>query len=639
MPPISQSHQFCPPVSFFHGGIGAGKSSIARLIDYCLGASDFERTSAINKELVSTELAAQIEHYNVIFERSAQDTSHVQVTWTNQSGEQGSVLAPLKAATTPIWGDSVFNFTDLIFHLFGVTPIKVRRSKTEQDSPMIRLSFRDMMWYCYLEQAGLDSTFFRLKEPILMAKSRDVLRFVVGYYTERLQDLELQLDQAMSERATNVATSEQIRSFLQQFGYGTEAEIRAEIDEVNRRLEAARREQAQVREGYSQNTHFVDQLRDQLRKMSDRLDQEEQTFADLKQRVTEHAALKAELVTARFKLARTEVASSVLSGVKFERCPACGAKVDLPDQSDPTSCPLCRKHPEKVEEPSSSQEESIKRDLDARMEELSESIERAKKAVRRQQSRVDQLRQEKAQLDRRLVEELRDYDSAFVAQTREVDREVATMEERVRNLERLQKLPEAIERLLCDADQLRADEERIRREIQEERAGLTDAHTVIQDLEKAFLESLIAVGMPGVADDDKVIIDRRTWIPAILEAGIEDQAWDFYSTGSGGKKTLLNVCYALALHKVAVERNRPLPTFLIIDTPMKNIGEDVNRDVFVSFYRHLYGLVRGPLQNTQIIIIDKEFIAPDPVDIELVERYMTPDEDEHPPLITYYRGP
>lgn len=273
------------------------------------------------------------------------------------------------------------------------------------------------------------------------------------------------------------------------------------------------------------------------------------------------------------------------------------------------------------------------------MEELSESIERAKKAVRRQQSGVDQLRQEKVQLDRRLVEELRDYDSAFVAQTRKVDREVATLEERVRNLERLQKLPEAIERLLRDADQLRADEERIRREIQEERAGLTDPHTVIQDLEKAFLESLIAVGVPGVAEDDKVIIDRRTWIPAILEAGIEDQAWDFYSTGSGGKKTLLNVCYALALHKVAVDRNRPLPTFLIIDTPMKNIGEGVNRDVFVSFYRHLYGLVHGPLQNTQIIIIDKEFITPDPVDIELEERYMTPDDDEHPPLITYYRGP
>jgi DNA repair exonuclease SbcCD ATPase subunit len=629
---------FARQVSFFHGGIGAGKSSIARLIDYCLGG-DIERTSAIKKEFVSVELAAQIESHEVLFERGAQDASHVRVTWTSADGEQASVLAPFKANPSPIWGGNIFNFSDLVFHLFGVTPIKVRKSKSEEGSPMIRLSFRDMIWYCYLEQAHLDSSFYRLQEPIVMAKSRDVMRFVAGYYTERLQDLELQLDRVTSGRAAKIATSEQIRTFLKQFGYGSEADIRAALDTVNQEFTNAKLEQEKTREAYSENTHFVDQLRQQLREMSERLDQEEQAYADQRQRVSEFQALKAELVTARFKLARMEAATAVLSGVVFERCPACGIKVEPPDSKPLSACHLCHKLPEPAEADDSPQQEAIRRDLNARMDELAESIERAKKAERRQLSRVDQLKKDKLELDARLVAGLRNYDSAFVAQSRDADRKVATLEERVKNLERLQKLPEAIEQLLREADQFKADEERIRREMQEERANLTDAHTVIRDIEAAFLNSLLAIGMPGVRPDDQVAIDRKTWIPAILEAGSEDQTWDFYSTGSGGKKTLFNVCYALALHKVAAERYRPLPTILIIDTPMKNIGEEVNRDVFVAFYRHLYALVRKSLKDTQIIIIDKEYIAPDPADIDLVERYMTPDKDEHPPLISYYRGP
>jgi hypothetical protein len=85
---------------------------------------------------------------------------------------------------------------------------------------------------------------------------------------------------------------------------------------------------------------------------------------------------------------------------------------------------------------------------------------------------------------------------------------------------------------------------------------------------------------------------------------------------------------------VAAEHKLKLPTFLMIDTPMKNIGEDVNRNIFDAFYRYLYSLVSNSLSKTQLIIIDKEFFEPD-TDLDVLEKYMTPDN----PLISYYRGP
>ena len=191
--------------------------------------------------------------------------------------------------------------------------------------------------------------------------------------------------------------------------------------------------------------------------------------------------------------------------------------------------------------------------------------------------------------------------------------------------------------MLREVDQSKAEEERIRREMDTERAGLTTAGEVIGDVEKAYLEALLKVGVPGVTPNDTVHINRRSWIPSIWEAGEEELAWSFFDTGSGGKKTLLNVCYALAVHQVAARRNLPLPTFLMIDTPMKNISEDVNKNIFEAFYRYLYEVAKTDLADSQVIIIDKEYVPP-PMGIEVVQRFMTPDQAEHPPLISYYRG-
>ena len=83
---------------------------------------------------------------------------------------------------------------------------------------------------------------------------------------------------------------------------------------------------------------------------------------------------------------------------------------------------------------------------------------------------------------------------------------------------------------------------------------------------------------------------------------------------------------------------RLLPRFLMVDTPMKNIGEDVNQELFVRFYRYLYELASTSLGGTQFVIVDKEFIEPAGASVDVIHRFMTPEDNDHPPLISYYRG-
>ncbi len=631
--------EFSPQVSFFHGQISAGKSSIARLVDFCLGGS-LEETPALTQELVSAELTASIGEHEVVLQREL-GSNQVQVMWRNREGETGRALAPLRAGPTsrPIWGEKVRNLSDLIFSLSGIEPMKVRRSKTDPDSPLIRLSFRDVMRYCYLDQAHLDSSFYRLEDPIRGPKSRDVMRFVVGYYTKALNRLEIELESVHQERASKVEAVRQIRSFLEQVGFGAEEEMQAGLDNARAEMGRAKAELEQVRSVRRTDTHFVDEVRRQARDAAERLGKEENALRDIEEKVNELNSLRAELVSSQFKLARSDTASSILSGASFERCPACGVNIRGREYEDEGACALCGRKAGQAGEISAPRTDVVRRDLQSRIGELDEAIGRHNRALARQQRTLSDAAAQKAALDRRLQEELADYDSAYVARSREAERRVATLEERIRLLEERARIAGTISELEAETDRLTGEENRLRREIEAEKGKLTNAGKFIEDIESAWLDALLAVRVPGVTAEDRVVLNLKTWAPSILSGGDEALQWGFQNAGSGGKKTLLNVCYALAVHKVASQNGLPLPCFLIIDTPMKNIGEDVNEGLFRGFYGYLYGLAQTELVDTQFIIIDKEFVPPEGEGIRLVERYMTPDDEEHPPLVPYYRGP
>jgi hypothetical protein len=281
--------------------------------------------------------------------------------------------------------------------------------------------------------------------------------------------------------------------------------------------------------------------------------------------------------------------------------------------------------------------EVLNRDLDSRIEDLDSSLKQHRRQIGRQERRLSGVLSEKTALDRRLSDELATYDSAFLSNAREAERTVASLEEQLRNLQRIARMPEALARLQQEIASLESKERSLRDQIAHEKQKLRAAEGIVTELEDTYRDILVDVGVPGVTRSDSIVIDRTTWVPTIYPGGTEEHGYDFYTAGSGGKKTLLNVCYALAIHKVAAERALPLPTFLIIDSPMKNIGKDVNKQTFLSLYRVLYGLSSSSLKSTQFIIIDNEFAAP-PLGIDVKDRYMTISDPAAPPLIPDYQG-
>jgi hypothetical protein len=161
-------------------------------------------------------------------------------------------------------------------------------------------------------------------------------------------------------------------------------------------------------------------------------------------------------------------------------------------------------------------------------------------------------------------------------------------------------------------------------------------HANIAAIAAEFKRVMLAVSFPGVSEEDQVVIDPRNWKPVVIHG---EQVWTFWDAGSGGKKTLFNVCYALAIHAVGLERDMPVPRLLIIDSPTKNISDDENPELVRSLYNQIYQLAEAQEgQRLQFLLIDSDLVEPEQELAGFSERRMAGEPDA-PSLIPYYVGP
>jgi len=626
---------FSESVTFLHGPMSTGKSTVARLVDYCLGGH-LEKTTALKQEFIAAELAFALGHYECTIERGKDDTQSVRLTWSGPAGEMDSVNAPLHPQENSLIDDAeVYNLSDAIFHLCGVSPIKVRQRRSDPDSPLIRLSFRDIWWYCYLDQTHLDSSFFRLDDPFRGRKSQDAMRFFTGLHSERLSQFEDELMRTIDEQRSKREAVKQIRLFMNRFELGSEFDIICQLGTAEQELVEAKRRRKELECNRSAQIHPTDLLRDELRGLSEEIEVLLQAISESTELIGEQRALRAELITTKIKAERVDRAKKIFEGVQYSRCPECGD--DLSDRSDnDVLCRLCGSKHTENSNLSSSELEALRRDLNERIDQITDSIKRREHELSRTKRHLDQAQKQKMSLDKQLQDELARYDSAFVESIRGTEWEIATLAERIAFLQRLQQMPQAINALEVEAGALQGKIDGLRTSIAEERNRLNAADKNIEAIAEEFKRIMISVSFPGVSDEDKVVINPRDWKPTVIHNDVE---WDFWEAGSGGKKTLFNVCYALAIHSAALERNMPVPGILIIDSPRKNISEDENPELVQSLYTEIYKLARAETDyGLQFLLIDSDLVEPSSELTGFSERRMAGEVD-FPSLIPYYTGP
>jgi hypothetical protein len=349
-----------------------------------------------------------------------------------------------------------------------------------------------------------------------------------------------------------------------------------------------------------------------------------------------------EIETLSLKFRRSHSARAVLSGVVFHTCPRCAQS--LADRSD-DNCYVCGQI-ERDSVVDSADDALVQKDIKSRTEELRDIIRRHDASLTQLQRDKEALELERRRIERERNETSQRFDSAYLSSVLANERERSALLQQADSLSAMVRFPQMLEALRQSVGEIVAKEVVLRARLKEAKEAAEKDATNINTLKELFLDCLVRSGVPGISANDTVEMATNSFLPELHSPGVADTTVASFATlSSGGKKTLFKCCFAIAMHRLAVQVGAPLPEMLIIDSPMKNISERENRDQFKGFYNLIYQLKADELKGTQFILIDKEYTPPQrDLKLRVSNRHMKPNDPshkgpaEHPPLIPYYFG-
>jgi hypothetical protein len=632
-------------VSYFWGQMGAGKTSIARLVDYCLGGS-IQLSPALQSEFVCATLSLKLKKGDLELERS-RDANLVVARWGSGDEAMQAAIPARDADGEVLPGTGVENLSDLIFWMSSLTPPRVRTSKLKTDSATKRLSIRNLLWYCYLDQDEIDSSFFHLDSSHQFSRldSLDVVRYIIGYHSEHVLILEGQLEELRVERTVTQASIESLARVLRDVGVESELDILGRVREFRElagKIESEISDQRRKSVGDRTTEHASDRLKSQAQRLSNEIASVDEAISDLmlaKDRDNRHLH---EIETLSLKFRRSHSARAILSGVVFHTCPRCTQI--LPERAD-DKCYVCgQQELDTVDD--SADDALVQRDIKSRTEELREVIRRHDASLTRLTRERETLELAKRRIERERNETSERFDSAYLSFMLTKERERSALLQQADSLEAMTRFPQMLEAQRQKVADIIGKEAGLRAGLKDAREAAEKDATNIDILRDLFLDCLVRSGVPGITANDTVEMSPRSFLPELHSAGVADTTVASFATlSSGGKKTLFKCCFAIAIHRLAVQVGAPLPDVLIIDSPMKNISERENREQFKGFYNLIYQLKADELANTQFILIDKEYTPPQrDLKLRVTNRHMKPNDSskendgQNPPLIPYYYG-
>jgi hypothetical protein len=502
---------------------------------------------------------------------------------------------------------------------------------------MHRIGFRDFYKFVYLDQDELDSSFFMLETPIRQEKSKDVLRYVLGLHSDQLIDLEIRLTDLRQKQRVIRESAKQIDEFLGRYGFNSEDDISKELSKLDSAIVEIDASLRTLTPTNTPSAYLSEEGSGQLVKLTKTIEEKQCAVRDVEEQLREQQALSSELLSLKFKVARSTTASRVLEGAEFSLCPACGSHLEK--STGPDACHLCHSSLSHADKPRELDAAVIERDLIDRIDDLDRSSKRLRRSLDRNTAEVANLIEMRAVLQKKFDAAKSSGESQYMQRVRDLESKRGGLEERRRFLKRVIAMPNELEARRKEADKMSEEIANVERLMAKEQEKFSEGRANVAALEENFLEIMHAIHFPGIDDEDSVRINTKTWMPYILPGGSEERAWTFSDAGSGGKKVLFKICFGLALHLAASRRRLSLPKLLIIDSTMKNITPDINRDVVAHFYKELYRLLSNELNEWQFIIVDQTYFAPDEsYGFDVFQRQFRKDDPNHPRLISYYKG-
>jgi hypothetical protein len=638
-------------LSIIAGAFSSGKTAVLEFIDYCLGASDHPRHHEVMRKVKTATVEVELSGAPYLIERSVGEASShafVRPGRLDDGGGPPAERRPIRPAGSP---DSLSSF--LLSHC-GLEGVLLREAPTQASSDTDPLSFRDLMWLCFLSNEQLASKNLLFENNSMKnIKLKQVVDVVFDVHDDRAAALGQRIKELETRLARARATYEAAQQLVDEQRLGGRMELEASRDRAGDELSAVEGALTVLDQRVRAATSFADDLRRRHREAASEARRVAASLRDRETQLRRMVPLRAQYAEDVAKLTMLAEAHQLFDPLRVRVCPACLSFLEAQMRIEDGSCSLCRSpvlaaiselnlgHTVSAADDASpnghlssaAADDDVPTDKTPEQGTSDDAFDVGRE-LRATKARLTELTRFVDELDAD-VPRLR----AAAEHARGVETRAAADVDNATNT--------AISPYLAERDALTRRRQDAATAVQRANAGLS----IITSLERrgndvARQDSAVKARREELAttthdQTDRAAIIRRisnryrdilvAWkYPKLNNAYLNNELVPFmrdnrYTAASSGGRTLISLAWILAVFEIAWESGGAHPGFLFLDSPQKNLGQ-TDRDAefadsitIADIYRHLHTWLAGAGAGAQVVIADNA--PPAEADDDVIVRF------------------
>jgi hypothetical protein len=631
------------PLSVISGAFSTGKTAVLEFIDYCLGASEHPKHPEVMRKVKAATVEVDLSGTSYLIERTVGEPSSHALIRPGHLDDGGGPPTERRPIRPPGAAESLSSF---LLSQCGLEGVQLREAPTQSSSDTDPLSFRDLMWLCFLPNERLASKALLFESiPPKKLKLRQVVDIIFDVHDDRAAELGRRLKEMETRLAKARATYEAAQQIVEEQQLGGRLELEADRDRSNAELASVDQALTVVDQRARSATAFADELRRRHRTSAATASRAEALLRDRETQLRRMTPLRAQYADDVAKLTMLAEAPALFDPLHAQACPAClGALQERPHLKQ-GRCSLCgnavrdsvveltlgqaesrraaaehgdqsnghRKPATSTEAVTSVAPDDISPAFDVgtelratktRLAELTRFVEELDRTVGRLRVTAQRAREEEAAAAAEVDNATTAVISPYIAERDALTRRRESAAKAQQRAEAGLQMISSLERRANDVARQEVAVRALREEMHSAATQQPDRPAIVRAISDRYRDILTAWKYPKLAD-----------------AYLADDLTPFmrgnrYQAASSGGRTLISLAWTLAIFEIAWESGGTHPGFLFLDSPQKNLGQTGDRDVefadavtIADIYHHLQHWLDSAGAGTQIIVADN---APPP---------------------------
>ncbi|MET7418919.1 DNA recombination protein RecN [Dactylosporangium sp. NPDC005555] len=587
------------PLSVLAGAFSTGKTTVLEFVDYCLGASDHPRHPEIMPKVRAATLEVELSGTPYLIERAVGEPSmfaYVRAGRLDEPGATPPVRRPLRPASHPE------SLSSLLLSHCKLEGVRLRDSGVDTDP----LSFRDLMWLCFLPNERLDDKDLLFRSvPMKHLKLRQVVDVVFDVHDDHSVEIGRRIRAVEAELSVARAAYRAAEQIVDEQHGGDRDDLEALHRSAKDELAACAQALAALDAQGRADTMFAEELRERHRAAAVEARRAAEELRDRETSLQRMTTLHGSYADDVAKWTMLAEADHLFEPVRVSACPSCLA----PLAGGEDRCPACRLP---ITDGGSIDVTAELRSAKTRLAELNRYTDELQERLPRLRDAAERAQRAEARAATEVDEATVHTITPFLAQRdalgRRREEAAATLQRALSGLRLVQSLERRAAGILHQMDQVAAYREELAAAGPQARRA--DRSAVVRRVSERYREILQEWRYPKVAD---------AYLAEDLTPYMRGEP---YTAASSGGRTLIALAWQLALFEVAWESRSSHPGFLMLDSPQKNLGvaDDLADGVTIDrIYQHLERWLAGRGVGAQIVVADN---APPPAAADdVVVRY------------------